>query len=95
MVLIAQFWTGFSPVGYADMTSGELVEGFFQAYLSVFIVLFMYIGFKTIKRPPFRMPSTIDLVSGVRDLDLPRLLAEERAEKASWPAWKRAYKVVC
>jgi amino acid transporter len=39
LILIAQFWTGFAPVGYADMTSGERTKNWFEAYLSAIIIV--------------------------------------------------------
>lgn len=95
LVLIAQFWTGFAPIGYKDKTSGELVENFFQAYLAAPIVLLFYIPYKLYFKTPFLTVDMMDLKTGRRDLDLGHLLAEERAERASWPVWKKAYKFFC
>ncbi|TVY92259.1 General amino-acid permease [Lachnellula willkommii] len=47
------------------------------------------------KKTPFMRAKDMDLQTGIRELNLPALLAEERAEQAAWPTWKRAYKVVC
>jgi yeast amino acid transporter len=95
LVLIAQFWTGFAPVGYADMTSGELVKNFFQAYLATPIVVLFYVPYKIYFKTPFITVEMMDVKTGRRDLDLDHLLAEERAERASWPAWKKVYKWFC
>jgi len=37
----------------------------------------------------------MDLHTGIRELNLAELVAEERAERASWPKWKKAYKFLC
>ncbi|KAI9818220.1 MAG: glyceraldehyde-3-phosphate dehydrogenase 1 [Pycnora praestabilis] len=95
LVLIAQFWTGFAPIGYADDSASVLVTDFFQAYLAAPIVLAFYIPYKLYFRTPFIRAKDMDLHSGIRELNLAELLAEERAEKASWPKWKKWYKVVC
>ncbi|KAK4942531.1 histidine permease [Elasticomyces elasticus] len=95
LILVAQFWTGFAPVGWKSLTPNEVAQHFFEAYLSVPIIMAFYIVFKLWKKTPIRRSHTIDLVSGVRELNLAQLLAEERAEQANWPAWKRAYKIVC
>ncbi|KAK4983793.1 histidine permease [Elasticomyces elasticus] len=95
LILVAQFWTGFAPVGWKSLTPNEVAQNFFEAYLSVPIIMTFYIVFKLWKKTPIRRSHTIDLVSGVRELNLAQLLAEERAEQANWPAWKRAYKIVC
>lgn len=95
LVLVAQFWTGFAPVGYADMTSSELVESFFEVYLAAPIVIIMYVAYKLWRRTSIVRSDTMDLHTGRRELDLDQLLAEERAEKAQWPMWKKAYKFFC
>ena len=95
LVLIAQFWVGFAPVGYKEMSTSELVVIFFEAYLAFPIVILFYIPYKIWYRTPFIRAANMDLQTGVRELNLAELVAEERAERASWPAWKRAYKTVC
>lgn len=95
LVLVAQFWTGFAPVGYKEETSAALTQSFFQAYLALPVVLCFYIPYKIYYKTPFIRSANMDLHSGIRELNLAELLAEERAERASWPAWKRFYKVIC
>lgn len=95
LILIAQFWTGFAPVGYASMTGAELVQNWFEAYLAFPIVLLCFIIWKVVKKTKFVGIHEMDVTSGRRDLDLASILAEERAEQAAWPRWKRYYKVVC
>ena len=95
LVLIAQFWTGFAPVGYASNTPGENTEDFFQAYLAAPIVILCYVGYKLYFRTPFMRSRDMDLQTGRRDLDVAELIAEERAERATWPRWKKAYKFFC
>lgn len=84
LVLIAQFWTAVWPIG-----GSPDAQVFFQAYLAAPIVIAFYIPYKLIYRTPFVRARDMDLVSGRRDLDLSELLAQERAEKASWPKWKK------
>ena len=95
LVLAAQFWTGFAPIGYQGLTVSQRVQSFFQAYLAAPIVLAFYLAYKTYYRPPFIRTYSMDLHTGTRDLNLQVLLAEERLEQATWPRWKRAYKVFC
>lgn len=95
LILIAQFWVGFAPVGYAKMTASELVQSFFQAYLAFPIVIAFYLGYKLWFRTPFVRSANMDLKTGIRELNLQELLADERAERARWPAWKKAYKFLC
>lgn len=95
LVLIAQFWTGFAPVGYAEMTTAELVQNFFQAYLAFPIVALCYIVFKVVKKTKFKRARDIDVTSGMREMNLAEILAQERAEQAQWPRWKKIYKTFC
>ena len=84
VVLIAQFWIALWPVG-----EDPDAKVFFSSYLAVPVVLAFYIGYKVYYRTPFMRSKDMDLVTGRRELNLAELLAEERAEKAAWPAWKK------
>uniref|UniRef100_A0A0D6R0W7 Amino acid permease/ SLC12A domain-containing protein n=1 Tax=Araucaria cunninghamii TaxID=56994 RepID=A0A0D6R0W7_ARACU len=95
LILIAQFWTGFAPVDYGTYTASELVENFFEAYLAFPIIIVTYVGYKIIYRTKFKKTHEIDITSGRREEDLTAILAEERAAKAQWPWWKKAYKFLC
>ncbi|KAI9670366.1 MAG: glyceraldehyde-3-phosphate dehydrogenase 1 [Caeruleum heppii] len=95
LVLVVQFWVGFAPVGYAEMTPTEIAEAFFQSYLAVPVVMLFYFPYKFWFKTPFMRAKDMDLHTGIRELNLAELIAEERAEKAAWPVWKRWYKVVC
>lgn len=95
LVLVAQFWTGFAPVDYGSLSAGDRVQNFFSAYLAAPIVILSYIGYKLYFKTPFIRSHNMDLSTGIRELNLAELIAEERAEKATWPKWKRAYKVFC
>lgn len=46
LILIAQFWTGCAPVGYADMTAGERTKNWFEVYLSAIVILVFFVIFK-------------------------------------------------
>ncbi|KAL8984781.1 MAG: hypothetical protein Q9177_004608 [Variospora cf. flavescens] len=99
LVLIAQFWTGFAPIQpqYGPPITGTLahVRNFFQAYLAAPVVLLCYIVYKLIYRTPIMRCKDMDLKTGLRDLNVAELLADEEWEKASWPKWKKAYKFLC
>ncbi|KIX99632.1 uncharacterized protein Z520_04266 [Fonsecaea multimorphosa CBS 102226] len=96
LILIAQFWTGFAPVGYADMSASELVENFFEVYLAAPIVIAMYFGYKLVMRTKIRRIREIDITSGRREIhNLREILEEERRIQATWPWWKKIWKTVC
>ena len=95
LVLIAQFWTGAWPIGYASMTTGELVESWFMAYLAAPVVIIFYVVYKFWRKTPFVRSHNMDLHTGVRDLNIAELIEEERIERQSWSPWKRYYKLFC
>jgi amino acid transporter len=84
LVLVAQFWIALWPIG------GEPnAEAFFSAYLAVPVVILFYIPYKIYYRTPFIRAKDMDLVTGRRELNLDAILAEVRAEEATWPMWKK------
>jgi len=89
LILIAQFWTAVWPVGYASENASAIAQGFFEAYLAMPIVIVFYVSFKIIKRTKYKRLKDIDVTSGRREMDLPAILAEERAIQATWPVWKK------
>lgn len=99
LVLIAQFWVGFAPVPASDGRriegAANLTKNFFQAYLAVPVLLTFYFSYKIYRRTPFMRSKDMDLQTGVRELNLQELLAEEEVEKAAWPKWKKTYKFLC
>jgi len=95
LILIAQFWVGAWPVDYEKNTPAQQVNHFFLAYLAFPIIILFYSGYKLWFRTPFMRCRNMDLKTGMRELNLRELLAEEKAEAAAWPKWKKAYKVVC
>ncbi len=95
LVLVAQFWTGFAPINYGEDDSTEIANNFFQAYLAAPIVIVCYITYKLWFKTKIMRSRDMDLHSGRRDLDLTYLVAEEKAERESWPKWKKVYKFMC
>ncbi|KAH6665992.1 amino acid permease/ SLC12A domain-containing protein [Halenospora varia] len=95
LVLIAQFWTAVWPVGYGEMSSAEIAQTFFLAYLAAPVVLLFYIPYKIYFKTPFMKTSEMDLDTGRRILDPSALAEADRVEKAQMPRWKRIYKIFC
>ena len=95
LILAAQFWIGFAPIGYRDMTVSARVNNFFQAYLAAPIVIFLYIMYKFRFKTKIIRTRDMDLHSGRRDFDLTFLMAMEKEERKQWPAWKKVYKFFC
>ena len=95
LVLIAQFWTGAWPIGYHKLSAAAQTKSFFQVYLAAPTVIIFYVPYKLYYRTPFIRTYNMDLHTGIRDLNVSELIADEKAERATWPAWKRAYKFFC
>jgi len=95
LIIMAQFWTGFAPIGWRENTPLENASSFFQAFLCVPVVLFCYLYYKIRYRTSIVPVAQMDICTGMRDPDLRELLEEERIEQRSWPRWKRWYRVVC
>ena len=95
LVLVAQFWTGAWPVAYGTQGPSGQATNFFQAYLAAPVVILFYICYKVWFKTPFMRCKDMDLSTGMRELNLPQLIAEEKAERAAWPKWKKMYKTVC
>jgi amino acid transporter len=99
LILVAQFWTGIAPIPASDGTrivgAGPLTKNFFEAYLAAPVVLGSYIAYKLWFKTPIMRSMDMDLRTGARELDLQELLVEEVVERASWPKWKKAYKLLC
>ncbi|KAK7892284.1 histidine permease [Exophiala xenobiotica] len=95
LILVAQFWTGFAPIGYGDMTASERVKSFFSYYLAAPIVIVMYVGYKILRRTKIRKIHEIDITSGRREMNLAEILEEERKVQATWPWYKKVWKTIC
>lgn len=95
LVLIAQFWTAAWPIGYGEKSPGELANSFFQVYLAAPIVIITYVGYKIWYKTPIIRSHNMDLHTGIRDLNIADLIADEKADRAAWPTWKRVYKFFC
>jgi len=95
IVLIAQFWVGVWPIGWRAMSASTIAETFFQAYLAAPIVILSYVGYKFWYNTPIIRSHNMDLHTGIRELNVAELIAEEKARRAAWPTWKRIYKFFC
>ncbi|EEP82895.1 general amino-acid permease GAP1 [Uncinocarpus reesii 1704] len=97
LVLIAQFWVGIAPVMLKEDKDPVLarVENWFSVYLAAPIVILFYVPYKLLFKTKIVRAKDMDLKTGRRDRDLAHLIAEEQAERAEWPAWKRFYRFFC
>ncbi|KAF1945517.1 amino-acid permease inda1 [Clathrospora elynae] len=84
VVLAAQFYTAVSPIG---KRLGDATD-FFEAYLAIFVVAAFWIAGYLWKGQGWLRTAQMDVDTGRRELDWDHI-NKERAEIASWPAWKR------
>jgi amino acid transporter len=89
LCLIAQFYVALFPIG-----GSPNAEGFFELYLAAPVVILYFVGYKLWYRDwslGVKL-SEINVDEGRRELDFAAFREEldaERAEKASWPWYKR------
>ncbi|KAK4936634.1 histidine permease [Elasticomyces elasticus] len=95
LVVVVSFWTGFAPIGYASNTASQNLVSWFEANLSLPIVMAFYFIYKFVKKTKIKTIDRIDITSGMRDMNLKEILAEERAIHAKWPMWNKVYRTVC
>ncbi|KAK5112969.1 hypothetical protein LTR62_003791 [Meristemomyces frigidus] len=95
IILPAQFWTGAWPIAYGKLGAAGQVNSFFQAYLAAPIVIISYVVYKICRKTTVIRSYNMDLHTGIRDLNVAQLIAEERMDRATWPTYKRVYKFLC
>ncbi|KAG9196417.1 hypothetical protein G6011_01538 [Alternaria panax] len=86
IVLVAQFYTAVSPIGKRLGTATD----FFSAYLAIFVVAAFWVAGYFWKREGWLRTAQMDVDTGRRELDWDHI-NRERAEIATWPAWKRFF----
>lgn len=95
LCLIAQFYVALFPIG-----GSPGAEAFFEAYLAAPIVLLFFVGYKLYYRQWTLgvKIADIDVDEGRREMDVVAFrqeLDDERAEKKTWPIWKRQLDFWC
>jgi len=91
LCLVAQFYVALFPIG-----GSPDAEAFFESYLAAPIVILFFVGYKLYYKQwsiGVRNDS-IDVDEGRREVDIVAFrqeLDDERAEKATWPWWKRQW----
>lgn len=95
LIVITQFWVGVSPVDADTKTARDIAENFFLKWTGAPVVLIFYLAHKFYYRTSYVTMQELDIHTGRREFNLPILMAQEKAEKASWPKWKTLYKIVC
>ncbi|KAF2837902.1 arginine permease [Patellaria atrata CBS 101060] len=89
LVLIAQFYVAVWPLGGGVNDA----EGFFKAYLALPVVMLFWICGYFWKKTGWLRTHQIDVDTGRREIDWPRIHAH-RARLSAMPAWRRALHVV-
>ena len=88
---ICNGWVG-SETTIIESSSGSTAVS--EAYFARLLGL-PFIADKLWYKTPFVRSHNMDLHTGIREFNVAELVAEERAEQARWPRWKKVYKWFC
>lgn len=95
LVLVAQFYVSIVPFDTEHLSTQERLQRFFSVYLALPVTLAFYFPYKFWFRTSMVRSYNMDLVTGIRELNIQALIAEEREEKKKWPKYKKLYKFFC
>ncbi|KAF2863600.1 hypothetical protein K470DRAFT_254890 [Piedraia hortae CBS 480.64] len=95
LILLVQLWTAVWPIGYESMTAREIIVSVFAAYLTLPVVMILYVSYKVRYRTSIVTINSMDLYTGLQNLTTPELAAMEQEEQAHWPVWKKVLKFCC
>ncbi|KAK4663950.1 histidine permease [Podospora pseudopauciseta] len=96
LILVGQCWVAIWPITSEPLTSSQRAENFFLQCLAIPVVLLFLIGHKLWYRTSVIKVEDMDIDTGRRDFGrLGIIKAQEEEERASWPKWKRVYRVIC
>lgn len=79
-----------APPGQSGMGTAK---GFFEAYITVPVVMCFWLGGYLWKRQGWIRTAQMDVDTGRRELDWD-VIHEYREQVASWPAWRRILHVI-
>lgn len=82
LVVIFQFYNSAWPIGEGEMNGNDRAYNFFLGMISLPIFLVFLFGYKLVKRTRIIPLHEIDLVSGIREINI-EALEQERAEMRS------------
>lgn len=95
LVLVAQFYVSVAPIDMKELTVSGRLQRFFSVYLALPVTIAFYLPYKFWFRTSVVRSHNMDLVTGIRELNIQALIEEEREEKRKWPKWKKVYKFFC
>ncbi|KAM7212965.1 putative amino-acid permease [Rhypophila decipiens] len=99
LVFVTQTWVAIVPIeeeGATPAGPSERARGYFVSCLALPVVLTFAIGHKLWFRTKVIKVEEMDIDTGRRDFGRIGIIkAQEEEERASWPRWKRIYRVVC
>ena len=95
LVLVAQVWVGFAPIGWEKMSSRQIVETFFSVYLAAPVILMFYGIYKWVFKTKIVRAKEMDITTGHRDLDSRDCASADAETLSRESARKRLYKWLC
>lgn len=92
LVIIVTFYVSAFPIGEGEMSATERANAFFQSFLSVPVVVFVfYLPYKFFMRSKYVDIDDIDISTGRRDPVPVEVLRREREEAAALPMYKKIW----
>ncbi|PWZ02680.1 hypothetical protein BCV70DRAFT_224386 [Testicularia cyperi] len=92
LVIIFTFYIAVFPIGEGDMTASDRATAFFQSFISVPIVVFVFwLPYKILMRTRIVPIDEIDISTGRRDPVPVEVLRREREEAAAKPIYKKVW----
>jgi amino acid transporter len=96
-MVAVQVWIAFSPIGHESMRFTDLARNAALKTMGGVLILMLYAIHKLVHGTTCTRSRNVDLDTGRRDYNVNVGLQEtrDRDRRASWPKWKRIYKVLC
>ncbi|WFD44715.1 hypothetical protein MPSI1_003385 [Malassezia psittaci] len=94
IVIAANIYVGAAPIGEGEESPKDRAYDFFNANISLLVLIFSFICYKLIMRTRFVRLEDIDIHTGRRDPVSEEVLEQERAEARARPLWKKIVRSV-
>lgn len=94
MVIAANVYIGAFPIGEGDESPNDRAYDFFNANISLVVLLAFFLGYKLIFRTRYVRLEEMDIHTGRRDPVSEEVLEQERAEARARPLWKKILRAI-
>ncbi|KAI9846555.1 MAG: glyceraldehyde-3-phosphate dehydrogenase 1 [Thelocarpon superellum] len=94
LFLILELWVAIVPIGWEELGPSDRATNFFQAYLTVPVIIVFYVGYKLFFRTDMVRNDTMNLSIGTLKLTLEQIREEERAKRMERSSWRKIYEAI-